>query len=563
MKRLFLYLLAALVCSGVSGTAFAFPSETTTSSSSVFSFPSITTMGSLSALTTTYGTSSSNGAFSVSGANMSAGITVTAPAGFEVSTSPSGPFSSSILVGSAGTIPATTIYVRLAATTTPGTYSGNVSCSSSGATTRNVAIGSSTVNPAILTISGLTASNKTYDRTTAASLTGTAALNGIVGSDVVTLGGSPSATFASANAGTGIAVTVTGYTISGANAGNYTLTQPTGLTANITAKTLTVSGAVASNKTYDGTTNASVTGGTLTGVISPDVVTVSATGTFATANVGTGIIVALSLSGANAGNYTLAQPGITANITQAALTITANNVSKVYGTSIAGGSGFTAFTTAGLQNGETVGSAIIFYLSGSAAADPVGTYNGSVTVQSATGGTFSASNYLITYVPGNITVIQAALTITGLSGVNKVYDGTTTASLTGTATLNGVVGSDMVSLSGTPAAVFASKNVGTSIAITVSGYTLTGANAANYTLSQPTGLTGNITPKALTIVSPSANNKVYDGTTVATISGTLCGCVIGSDVVSLTLSGTFATKNVGTGIAVTSTSTLSGANAAN
>ena len=46
-------------------------------------------------------------------------------------------------------------------------------------------------------------------------------------------------------------MTVAGLTIGGADAGNYTLTQPT-TTANITAKALTVSGVTASNKVYDG-----------------------------------------------------------------------------------------------------------------------------------------------------------------------------------------------------------------------------------------------------------------------------------------------------------------------
>ena len=48
-----------------------------------------------------------------------------------------------------------------------------------------------------------------------------------------------SATFATANAGNGIAVTSTS-TLTGAAAGNYSLTQPAGLTANITKKSLTV-----------------------------------------------------------------------------------------------------------------------------------------------------------------------------------------------------------------------------------------------------------------------------------------------------------------------------------
>jgi hypothetical protein len=413
-----------------------------------------------------------------------------------------------------------------------------------------------------LTISGLTANNKTYDRTTVATLSGTPTLVGVVGSDVVNLGGLPSANFPGVNVGTGLTVTVTGYTISGANAGNYTLTQPTGLTANITAKTLTVTLVFASNKVYDGTTTAAITGGVLSGVILLDAVSVSSTGIFATANVGTGIGVTVALTGANAGNYTLTQPGITANITSASLTITANTISKPYGNTLTGGAGSTAFTASGLQNGETIGSVTMTYGAGSASAAPVGTNTGTAVASLATGGTFTASNYTITYVAGNITVTAKALTITGLSAANKVYDGTTTATLSGTATLNGIVGSDVVTLGGTPSAVFASVNVGTGIAVTVSGYTLGGANAGNYTLTQPAGLTANITAKALTITGAAASNKIYDGTTAATITGTLSG-VVGSDVVTLSPSGTFASANVGTSIAVTSTSTIGGANAGN
>jgi len=56
----------------------------------------------------------------------------------------------------------------------------------------------------------------------------------------------------------------------------------------------------------------------------------------------------------------------------------------------------------------------------------------------------------------------------------------------------------------------------------VGGLTLTGAGATNYTLTQPAGLTANITAAGEsrgTITSGiTANNKTYDGTTVATIS---------------------------------------------
>jgi hypothetical protein len=50
-------------------------------------------------------------------------------------------------------------------------------------------------------------------------------------------------------------VTVTGVTITGTGSGNYTATQQTGLTANITARAITVTAAT-NSKTYDGTTSA-------------------------------------------------------------------------------------------------------------------------------------------------------------------------------------------------------------------------------------------------------------------------------------------------------------------
>jgi hypothetical protein len=56
--------------------------------------------------------------------------------------------------------------------------------------------------------------------------------------------------------------------------------------------------------------------------------------------------------------------------------------------------------------------------------------------------------------------------------------------------------------------------VANGIGVTVGGLTLTGASATNYTLTQPAGLTANITAVGVTITSGiTANNKTYDGTT--------------------------------------------------
>jgi gliding motility-associated-like protein len=102
----------------------------------------------------------------------------------------------------------------------------------------------------------------------------------------------------------------------------------------------------------------------------------------------------------------------------------------------------------------------------------------------------------------------------------------------------------------------------------MSGFSLGGNDAANYVLTQPAA-TADITMASLTVSGITANNKVYDGTTVAILnigSGALAG-VIGGDVVSLissTAVGTFANKSVGTGkVVYTSGFTNSGADADN
>jgi hypothetical protein len=155
------------------------------------------------------------------------------------------------------------------------------------------------------------------------------------------------------------------------------------------------------------------------------------TGTFASANVGTGISVTsiATLGGAGAGNYSLTQPtGLTGEITLKSLTITATDVSKEIGVLLTGGAGSTAFTSSGLAGSETIGSVSITY--GAAAGTTgqgatVGTYSGQVTPSAATGGTFNAANYSITYSSGSITV--SGFTAGNLV-VNRIGNGSTLTS---------------------------------------------------------------------------------------------------------------------------------------
>lgn len=120
------------------------------------------------------------------------------------------------------------------------------------------------------------------------------------------------------------------------------------------------------------------------------------------------------------------------------------------------------------------------------------------------------ANYLAaTQVQQTFNITKKNLTITGLSASNKVYDNNINATMSGTAALSGVVGSDVVNLDASNASFkFANKNVGNSKTITITGYALSGAASNNYTLSQPSGFSANITTRPITLTANS-KTKVY------------------------------------------------------
>ena len=196
------------------------------------------------------------------------------------------------------------------------------------------------VNPKDVTITGLSAVGKEYDRSTTANATGTAVINGKVGSDNVTVTAG-TASFDNENVGTDKTVTFTGYSLSGADAGNYNLkAQPASVTANITAKEVTITSLTAANRSYEkDNLEVALISGTLTGVFSGDTVTIDLTnakGTMTDANAGTGkavTVTGVALGGDDKGNYKLVGPlpTVTVNITKAtAPTLTNITVSQKY-----------------------------------------------------------------------------------------------------------------------------------------------------------------------------------------------------------------------------------------
>ena len=274
--------------------------------------------------------------------------------------------------------------------------------------------------PLSLTVTESTVSNKTYDGTTVATITN-GILVGVIGSDNVIL--TQTGTFSNANVGNGKIVTMSD-TISGTSSLNYTLIQPIGLTANITYVSLTVTGSTVANKTYDGTTVATITNGLLVGVIGSDNVVLTQIGTFSNANVGNGKTVTVNdtISGTSSSNYTLTQPSnLSANITSKTLIVKATNQTTTYGTSL--NLGTVLFSTIGLVNNNSVTSVTLIQNNNSTVPNTqiAGTYSGSINgiIASDALGT-GLTNYIITYEEGTLTINPASLTIIA-SNQNTTY----------------------------------------------------------------------------------------------------------------------------------------------
>jgi hypothetical protein len=134
--------------------------------------------------------------------------------------------------------------------------------------------------------------------------------------------------------------------------------------------------------------------------------------------------------------------------------------------------------------------------------------------------------------PASVTVTPATLTVSGITVDSMTYDASTTATLdTSSAVLSGVIGTDVVSVSPTGyIATFSSPDVGTGIPVAVTNLGLTGAQAGNYVFTQPTGLTGDITPATLTL---TANNQtIAQGNAIPTLTASYGG-LQGSDTIAV------------------------------
>ena len=299
---------------------------------------------------------------------------------------------------------------------------------------------------------------------------------------------------------------------------NYALTY-VGADLTVTKRALTVTADAASRAygdanpsfTYQVTTGTLVNGDALTGALATAATGISGIGTYAITQ-GT-----LSASA----NYALTYVGADLTVTKRALTVTADAASRAYGDA---NPSFTYQVTTGtLVNGDALTGGLTTAATGTSG---IGTY-------AITQGTLSAStNYALTYVGADLTVMKRALTVTA-DAASRAY-GDSNPSFTYQVTTGTLVNGDTLTGALTTAATGIS-GIGT-YAITQG----TLAASANYALTY-VGADLTVTKRALTVTADAASRAYGDSNPSFTYQVTTSTLVNGD-----TLTGALATAATGT-----------------
>ena len=474
-----------------------------------------------------------------------------------------------------------------------GTGAGNYSLA---ATTAQGA-GSITAKQLNLALTGGARFDKTYDGTANVTQSLTKdrnyTLTNFVSGEGADIALAPvTGTYADKNAGTGKAVTFGGLTLTGAGAGNYSLSATTlTTTGDIARKTLTLEGTAGTQftKIYDGTATVTqnLVRGTnyrLAGVVEGEGTSVVALnesvaqGAYTTANAQAAgaqqnvTFTNLALTGSGTGNYTLATSKTFENagrITPKELNLalaSGTRFDKTYdgnanvAQSLTKGTNYslTGFVTgegAGIELDTVTGT----YADKNAARDKAVTFGG-LRLTGTGAGNYVLNKTALTGI-GTISPKQLNLALTSGARFDKTYDGNAnvTQSLTkGTNyTLTNFADGEGAGITITGAGTYTDKNAGTGKTVTFGGLTLTGAGAGNYSLSTTTlATTGDIAKRALTLEGTAGTQftKTYDGNATVTQNlarGTnyrLAGVAPGegTDIVALNESaaqGAYATAN--------------------
>lgn len=342
-----------------------------------------------------------------------------------------------------------------------------------------------------VTVRGITASDKMYDGTTAATIDYSgASLSGVVSGDELFVAGATGA-FEDKAAGDGKTVTITGIVLGGSGAKNYELADdPVTATASISkAKITHISGITAADKPYDGTASASLdlSAAILTGKVSgDDLVVAKAVGTFESKDAGeerTVSITGLVLDGDDASNYELAlERGVstTAAITPRVVRLVGNRVYD--GTTELAAS---IFDLEGVLEGESLSLTGVGSMTDKKAGTGKNVILDSLALADGDGGDGNgaglASNYTLDGGAHTVDIAKATVQLTGVQAAPKTYDGSRTATIDSYGQLSGVLPDDDVELDTRGAeALFHDAGPGEGKLVTVTGLALRGEDADNY-----------------------------------------------------------------------------------
>ena len=258
------------------------------------------------------------------------------------------------------------------------------------------------------------------------------------------------------------------------------------------------------------------------------------------------VTITSSYTGADVNNYSVTnQSSTTADISTKALTATVSASNKTYD---GGTTATTTLTFTGLIGSETLGQSVASTFDNKNVGTAKTVTVNSITLSDGTNGGLAANYSISAGQTTTANITTKSLTVSGVTASNKTYDGGTNASMDGTsAVYSGLVSGD--TFNGTYTGAFSDKNVGTGKTVTITS-SYSGADVSNYSVTDQSSTTANITAKSLTVLGITASNKTYDGSSAATTTLSLSG-FIGSETVTSTNSSTFNNKNVGTGKTVT------------
>jgi hypothetical protein len=299
---------------------------------------------------------------------------------------------------------------------------------------------------------------------------------------------------------------------------NYSLAVVPQDNGEIDPSPLTVT-AVPDTKVYDGTTSSAgipiITSGTL---VAGD--TASFVQTFDTKNVGIGktLTPAGMVNDGNGGNN-YAVTFVNANagtITAREITVTSVSDSKPYDGS-SSSTGVPTVTSGSLAPGDTASFNQTFDGKEVGRDKPLSPGG---TVNDGNGG----GNYIITFVGSTGGSITTRTLTVSAAGTDKTYDGSTATTVT--LSDNRVAG-DNLSLSYASAA-FANASASVGKPVSVTGITVGGADAGNYTYNTTAATTASITPAVLSVSADSQSRGF--GAANPTLTGSLTGLVNGDNI---------------------------------